>query len=116
MEKSVKRREGGLKRAALGFHCTLWLPHAQGQKWEGPGGHPRPSSLERGQGRGLAALTAQHVVVGVIGHRVDVRRGLGAALPLVGRHHGGCVDREPFVGVDGDTEEAGVRLRSVSSG
>lgn len=50
-------------------------------------------------------LTAQHVVVGVVGDGVDVRGGLGAPLPLVGRHHGRGVDGQPLVGVDGDTEE-----------
>jgi hypothetical protein len=51
-------------------------------------------------------LTAQHVIVGVICHCVYMRWGLRAALSLVGGHHRSRVDREPFVGVDGDTEEA----------
>lgn len=65
-----------------------------------------------GRGRGVeAALTSQHIIVGIICHRIYVGRGLRAALSLVSSHHGGRVDREPFVGVDGDTEEAGVGLR-----
>lgn len=63
-------------------------------------------------GRGVkAALTAQHVIVGVICHRIYVGRGLRAALSLVSGHHRGRVDWEPFVGVDGDTEEPRVCLR-----
>lgn len=57
------------------------------------------------------ALTAEHVVVGVICHCIYMRRGLRAALALVGGHHSSCVDREPFVWVNGDTEEARVCLR-----
>lgn len=57
-------------------------------------------------------LTAQHVVVGVVSDGVDVRGGLGAPLPLVGRHHGCGVDGQPLVGVDGDAEEPRVGLRA----
>lgn len=56
------------------------------------------------------AHTAQHVVVGVVSDGVDVWRCLGAPLPLVGRHHGRSVDRQPFVGVDGDAEEPRIGL------
>ena len=79
----------------------------------GSGSRGRGLRRERGlrKGRGVkAALTAQHVIVGVIRHRVYVGRGLRAALSLVSCYHGGCIDREPFVGVDGDTEEARVCL------
>lgn len=77
---------------------------------EGRGSWSRGRGL--GWGRGVkAALTAQHVIVGVICHRIYVGRGLRAALSLVSGYHGGCIDREPFVGVDGDTEEARVCLR-----
>lgn len=79
----------------------------------GSGSRGRGLRRERGlrKGRGVkAALTAQHVIVGVIRHRVYVGRGLRAALSLVSGYHGGCIDREPFVGVDGDTEEARVCL------
>lgn len=61
------------------------------------------------------ALTAQHVVVGIVRHCIDMRRGLRAPPALVGSHHSGCVDWEPFVGVNGDTEEARVCLRRKSS-
>lgn len=71
------------------------------------------ASLELGSGSGVgrgrrveAALTSQHIIVGIICHRIYVGWGLGAAFSLVSGHHGGRVDREPFVGVDGDTEEA----------
>lgn len=57
------------------------------------------------------ALTAEHVIVGIICHCIYMRRGLRAALALVGGHHSSCVDREPFVWVNGDTEEARVCLR-----
>lgn len=57
------------------------------------------------------ALTAEHVIVGIIRHCIYMRRGLRAPLALVGSHHSGCVDREPFVWVNGDTEEARVCLR-----
>lgn len=57
------------------------------------------------------ALTAEHVVVGIIRHCIYMRWSLGAALALVGSHHRSCVDREPFVRVNGDTEEARVCLR-----
>lgn len=60
--------------------------------------------------RGLASLTAQHVVVGVVCDGVDVRRRLRAPLALVGGDHGGRVDGQPLVGVDGHTEEARVGL------
>lgn len=59
-------------------------------------------------------LTAEHVVVGIICHCIYMRWGLGAALALVGSHHNSCVDREPFVWVNGDTEEARVCLRGES--
>ena len=76
-----------------------------------PGAGGGVSGEREDSGRGVkAALTAQHVIVGVIRHRVYVGRGLRAALSLVSGYHGGCIDREPFVGVDGDTEEARVCL------
>ena len=57
------------------------------------------------------ALTAEHVIVGIIRHCVYMRWGLRAPLALVGSHHSSCVDWEPFVRVNGDTEEARVCLR-----
>lgn len=60
-------------------------------------------------------LTAEHVVVGIICHCIYMRWGLGATLALVGSHHSSCVDREPFVWVNGDTEEARVCLKRESS-
>lgn len=58
----------------------------------------------------LRQPTSQHVVVGIVRDGVDVRRRLGAAFALVGGHHGGRVDRQPFVRVHRHTEEAGVGL------
>lgn len=63
---------------------------------------------EIGDQHGLVFSVAQHVIVGIICHRIYVGRGLRAALSLVSSYHRGGVDREPFVGVDGDTEEARV--------
>ena len=58
---------------------------------EGRGAGGRVSGEKEDSGRGVkAALTAQHVVVGVIRHRVYVGRGLRAALSLVSGYHGGC--------------------------
>lgn len=56
-------------------------------------------------------LTAQHVVVGIVGDGVDVRGCLGAPLALVGCHHRRGVDGQPLVGVDSDTEEPRVGLQ-----
>lgn len=58
----------------------------------------------------VCALTAQHVVVGVICDGVDVRRSLGAPLAFVGSDHGGRVDGEPFVWIHRHTEEPRVGL------
>lgn len=69
-----------------------------------------------GMGSPRASLTAQHVVVGVVGDGVDVRRCLRAPLALVGCHHGRRVHGQPLVGVDGDTEEARVGLQRGEEG
>lgn len=69
-----------------------------------PTSPPTPGAPKRG-------LTAQHVVVGIVGNGVDVRGGLGAPLALVGCHHRRRVDGQPLVGVDGDTEEPRVGLQ-----
>lgn len=61
-------------------------------------------------------LTAQHVIVGVICYGIYMGWGLRAALSLVSSNHGSCVDGEPFVGVDGDTEEARVCLKRECTG
>ena len=53
----------------------------------------------------LGALTAQHVVVGVVSDGVDVGRDLGAAFALVGSHHWWRVDRQPLVRVHRHAEE-----------
>lgn len=94
------------------LQCPAGWKRGQCEWREGePGAGERVSGEKEDSGRGVkAALTAQHVIVGVIRHRVYVGRGLRAALSLVSCYHGGCIDREPFVGVDGDTEEARVCL------
>lgn len=59
----------------------------------------------------MCALTAQHVIVGVICDGVDVRRSLRAAFAFVGSDHRGGVDGKPFVWIHGHTEKPGVGLR-----
>ncbi len=59
----------------------------------------------------MGTLTAQHVIIGIVCNGVDVWRRLRAAFAFVGSHHGGCVDRQPFVWIHGHTEEAGVGLK-----
>lgn len=71
--------------------------------------------MERGRGV-QAALTAQHIIVSVVRHPVYVGWGLRAALSLVSGDHRRCVDWEPLIGVDGDTEQARVSLRRECGG
>lgn len=73
-----------------------------------------PRLLRLGSPR--AGLTAQHVIVGVVGDGVDVRRCLRASLALVGCHHGRRVHGQPLVGVDGNTEEPRVGLQGKMGG
>lgn len=88
----------GRSRQSVGMpqgfaHSTIFTPQAGGSAPLVPQPPPSPTAaasapaMVSGQ-----ALTAQHVVVGVVGDGVDVRGGLGAPLPLVGCHHGRGVD------------------------
>lgn len=61
--------------------------------------------------RWLFFLTHHHVVVSVVRDGEEVRRNFVAFLPLVHLGHFGSVDGQPFVGVDGHTEEARVSLK-----
>ena len=56
----------------------------------------------------LVLAVSQHVVVGVIRDRVDVRRHLSLTLVLVAHDDVVIIDGKPLVGVDGDAEETGV--------
>ncbi len=55
-------------------------------------------------------LTHHHVVVGVVRDGEEVRRNFVAFLPLVYLGHFRAIDGQPFVRVDGHTEEARVGL------
>lgn len=59
----------------------------------------------------MCALTAQHVIVGIICDGVDVWRNLRAPLAFVGSHHRCGVDGKPFVWIHRHTEQPRVGLR-----
>ena len=60
---------------------------------------------------GLVLPVLQHVSVGVVCQRVEMRRHLGPTPAAVLVDDTGAVDGYATVGVDGHTEETGVRLK-----
>ena len=58
----------------------------------------------------MVTLTDQHVLVGVVSHREQVRRHLLTPLATVHAHNLLCVERKAPEGVDHDAEQPGVGL------
>ena len=74
---------------------------------EKPGEYSGACWVETDQHRLILAI-AQHVIVGIVGDRVDMGRHFRFAFVRVTLDNVRIVHRQPFIRVNGDAEQAGV--------